>query len=139
MAALAAGAAGSLTWWGWRGERDQSPRALLAMLLFFALLAVLGWLSLTALRRHLALARARTGIYVARHAGLVWALIVWSASSFWFARQEAGDLPWRELLRTAFLYPWVLRLFVSLPFCLYGGLLFVWAVRRSAGPPSGRG
>lgn len=87
------------------------------------------WLAWRALERHLALAAGAVGSYAVRHTGLVWALGLWSVSTYTAARpQLASSAGLEERL-------WLLAVLgaAGLPVMLWGGILFRRALEWALG------
>ena len=93
------------------------------------------WLAVALARRHLAAAAGTEGSYVARHAGLVWGVGVWSA---WTAMMVRRDEPPPGAAPAEF-YVWSFLLLgaATLPLWLFAGAGWRRLVRRGLGEPGG--
>jgi hypothetical protein len=121
-------ASGVLFLWARLERLDHSSRPT-AFLMFGIVLPGCLWLATRALRRHLRIAERLRGSYGARHAGLVWAVGVWSAVTYFTTLKGLRH----EAARLEFVWQLLVRGILGLPIWLWGGLLWLGGVRSALG------
>ena len=87
------------------------------------------WLAVRAFRRHLRIAERLSGPYWVRHGALVWALGVWSGTTYAGVFQQHGA----DDTVAAFIRELLFRGIVTLPVCLWVGAVVFRVLGRGLG------